>query len=638
VLFTASTTTALASALLRIFGLPATPVEPLESFAELFGISAKRERQLRRALSQAVSELELYASSEFRDLDDADRGAVHQLLAESLSQLDQRVLLLAASDGGARNTLSALEAAQKRLLADQLNEPSRAYLRGLDGRVAKILAGWMSTPDLRAMAGLEGLLETLAIVRAPAEPTPSPSLAQVAARGAPGSKALGGAARVAPRSPNNAVISGASGSGRTAVLQGNRPPGHANHTHDDLPMGSPEIWTRLTDGAEGVAHLETLWRQILLLVCLTQVHAHRERLTAENSGKLDSLMEALPPQLFRHPGLKTPFTIASALAFSPQSLRDAFAMRVTWDDVATFLSRLKARERISASLLIDDVDQFFDNDPQLMIQVISTLARQILRHDQACGLVRTRLVIRNSIRDYWLKAKGEDLAQLPGFIDMESSKSALRRLYEDSTQQNAHLWVGGAALAISEKVHVHHRAADEELFEYVVRHTYMTPKSLKKVLDSLIHRRAQSESPLTNDEIVRIVNDRAWESAVMCLHQVASDVRAMVPRHGPEVPIQATTEDAVLKLVRQHADELITRDQLETSLSRLSLPFAPYLIDALWRHRLLLYAPANDSRAYCSGSSSDRLDYANQELRFHPSLIEIGRLRTHPGVMTLEYL
>lgn len=437
--------------------------------------------------------------------------------------------------------------------------------------------------------------------------------------------------------PHNIVISGPDGSGKTELLRSTLERGQGAHVHEVEPMGGSEVWSRLDTPPMHPGQWDEVWRKIFLIVSLTQVNAHKNRLSPLSNATLSELRQPLHPQIFAHYNFKNFFTIASRISYEPQPLK-TFEARRTWEDVELFLTRMPAREKVVATQWIDNFDQYFDNQPQLLMKVQASLAHYLLRHDAATSLIHTGLTIRSVTRDYWLKTTGHDLASSPGYREVRDDKENLKAIFQEELVRDLDNESHVGEFEEKTSIWVPQRDATEDFFEYILRHTFLTRAGVRRMASSLARLRNTYRGPLPDAFVRRSINERAFENAQMEVHQIASDLRAL-SRSTSNPPSQETTISILKDMIHDLGSELVTRDDLQDRMSNLPDALVPPMLDTLWRHRLLLVAPDDDpSTAYCSASSTDRWDPTATRFRFHPALIELCSIKVTQGANKIEYL
>jgi len=438
------------------------------------------------------------------------------------------------------------------------------------------------------------------------------------------------------RPPHNLVVAGPDGSGKSDFMRSQQPPGHGNHTHEVEPAGGSEVWARLDEPAVRPGQWESTWRKVFLVMCLSQLNAHRQKLSPGNLQALDELVRYLHPQIFEHRSFKNIYTIASRFAYEPQPLRTFEAHR-TWEDVELFLTRLPKRQQVPATQWIDNFDQYFDNQPQLLIKVQASLAHYLLRQEPATSLIHTSLSIRGATRDYWLRTTGHDLAESPAYHDVRDEKSSLVALFDQTIEMNTAGPVHGKRVLQDDVIYVPEREHEEHFVEYALRHTFLTRSSVRRMASSLAQARRSTGKVLSPEAVRRLINERAHENALMEVYQAASDLRALV-QSNHEPPGQETTVSIVKDMLRDLGSEVFTWDAIQDRISRLPDSLVPYMMESLWRHRLLLISPEAQEKAYCSASSTDHLGSGAPRLRLHSSLLEYCGIFPERGRYQLEYL
>lgn len=447
-----------------------------------------------------------------------------------------------------------------------------------------------------------------------------------------------GETRVTLLRPNvhNLVIAGPDGSGKTARLHETIGAGQANHVHTVEPMGGTDTWASLDTPPKSMADWVSIWRSIFLMTTLTHINAHQSKLSAARARTLQEMRDNLFASLFKSGTFKNIHTVATRMAIGTKTLQ-TFEERSSWEDIQTFLFRLPTRERTITTQLIDHFDQYFDNEPQLSIKVQASLAHYLLLQERATSSVHTRLTIRNVVRDYWLRAKGFDLAAEPGYIDVRDSVEDLEALFRESMSKNLDCRAETGYWVEADEIPVPQRATVEDAVSYVMRHTLLTRSDMIRMADSLSKHRLLQTTPLPISTWKRIVNQRAYETAMMELHQAASDLRSLVPI-GQTPPSQDSTIESIRDMIRDLSTEIVPTERLQDRVSHLPVTLLPNMIDVLWRHRLILLAPEDEVRAYCSASSIDRWDPMAPRYRFHPALVEYCGISVPHGKVSIEYL
>jgi hypothetical protein len=151
-------------------------------------------------------------------------------------------------------------------------------------------------------------------------------------------------------------------------------------------------------------------------------------------------------------------------------------------------------------------------------------------------------------------------------------------------------------------------------------------------------KRLEIDSPLSVAQFQRAVNNQASTAAESAIHHLASDLRSLPPRTPTAIPDQDSLKNRIRNTIRQHGSDLITWDDLQEIADAWDATTASFLIDAMWRQRLLVLYQADGNQLLCSRSSTDRVGPDSKTFAFHPTLIEFCQLNPTLGAFTIGYI
>ena len=152
----------LVKAVLGMIGVPSRALAALDAATVAIQLLPESERRLLTLADNAASDLSQYASHEYRELSDADKDAVQDILERALRRhLNDPALLVAALEGTsqARGIVRDNQAEQD--LRALSSRDAEAFCDGLLGRICGSVQRWVREEPIRYLATLEGVAETL---------------------------------------------------------------------------------------------------------------------------------------------------------------------------------------------------------------------------------------------------------------------------------------------------------------------------------------------------------------------------------------------------------------------------------------------------------------------------------------------
>lgn len=446
------------------------------------------------------------------------------------------------------------------------------------------------------------------------------------------------------------VISGAIGAGKTRLLQEVRsrvlkeirfsiPPA-------PMPPTTP-VWRRLSTPVVDITHWSSVWRVVMVTSIFTHLYEWRATLPPEYAKRLEWAANVhLPKALFGLATTKHPNTVVTILADSPAGRPSAARFtEARWTQIEETVRACPTNLFPPLLLEIDHLDEYFDNDPSIMAETQAGLALHMAQLARAPiappDKLRIHVSVRPSTNHYLWRMTGHYLTGDSCFIDLKWTKSAIRRLLEQEIRSHA----GGTLADIVENptVHVHERETDEDVTEYLLRHTTLTPRAVESIARVIVARLTATHR-VQEDELKAAVADYAERLADLTMQQLVSDLRALGARSATGSRLSSGGEPSGISLkerliieFERLSNERLDWTQLQDLVSNWDTATAPHLTDCLWLHRILAQFDDPNSRFAISRTVDSRLSTHTKDLMLHPILLDRCAIAPNKRGLTIEF-
>lgn len=446
------------------------------------------------------------------------------------------------------------------------------------------------------------------------------------------------------------VISGAIGSGKTRLLQE-----VLDRLLEETPFSVPPapmppttpVWRRLSTPLVDITHWASVWRVVLVTSIFTHLYEHRTELPPDYAARIEwGAARHLPKALFGLATTKHPNTVVTILADSPATQKPAARFNeARWTEIEEIVRACPAARFPPLLLEIDHLDEYFDNDPSIMAETQAGLALHLSQLARAPiaqpDRLRIHAAVRPSTNHYLWRMTGHNLTNDRCFIDLKWTKSAIRQLLEKEITRH-----GGCSLpelADNPTVHVAERGVDEDVAEYLLRHTTLTPRAIESIVRVVIARLTAAHR-VPEDQLKAAVADYAERLADLTLQQLVSDMRALGARSLTGSRLSAGGEPSGISLkerliieFERISNERFDWTQLQALVTNWEEATAPHLTDCLWLHRILAQFDDHNSRFSVSRRVDSRLGTHVKDLMLHPILLDRCNLAPSPRGVTIEF-
>ena len=448
-----------------------------------------------------------------------------------------------------------------------------------------------------------------------------------------------------------AVISGSPGSGKSRLMREARRELGANWAMPRQPMVPlTPTWRSIALPVVSIAYWEGVWRILLLASIASFVNSRRASYGREYLEFFDDVYHRLPHDLNRQAVHRHPLSILKILASDWTNTEPARRQRAVeaaiWDELEDVLRSEDTYCAGSLLIMIDHLDDYFDNNPSVMAEAQAGLARYLCRlsDDPLASSTKLRILIeiRHTTNNFLIRVAGTGISHHRAFVETKWTKEAIRQLL-DASLAEASGAATIAALSGSTEIPVPRRRVSEGPDEYVLRHTTLTPRDVEQLVVAL-SAQPKGDEGLGNERLRYVVSECAEILALAMVHQVVSDLRAMsgMAAIGTRDPVDGGAAQERLKIeLRRQIEHLrredITWEDLQRLVDDWDEKSRPYLTDCLWAYRLIGRLSGDDAVLRISRSISDRLG-DGKAFMLHPILHDLCSLDALEEVITLEYV
>lgn len=451
----------------------------------------------------------------------------------------------------------------------------------------------------------------------------------------PGPSRAGADIRGSSAQVHNLVVVGAACSGKSRLLSevASRVPSEWQLMQ---PPSTPrtDVWRRLSRPTIDVSHWENVWRILIVGSYLSFANVHQHLLDEEDRQRLRSVMTTLPlgdPHSVRHP-----YTVMTELS---SGLRSASGSELTNGKEADWLRA----ERVTGDLapllppvviIIDHLDNYFDNHPSEMAEVQGGLVALIAHNDRQRWIprnVRLLAAVRRSTLDFLRKNGVPNLSTAACIKEIVWDLGSLERLFlqrlrGSDGRPRTMRWL---VRPVGQDGQV--RSSAQRRIDQLLQHTSLVAGDVDKLAGVLCEKRDFVGRQLTADEFEEGISSTAIDILNALAHNTVSDLRSLSVSRGFARHQSVQSKDEQDQLRRQLITSISAMDKdtfTPSEAARMLEAFSDNLrfliLEALWRSRLVARVEGN--RWLYSRTYSDRLGPAWTLAGWNPVLAEECKL------------